>query len=63
MAGSGLDWASIHEVPSFRLGRIAETGVGSPNFRFWLQAEVRARLIDVRLCSDWTLLRRGPLSQ
>ncbi len=35
-----------------RFGRIAEIGVRSPRFRFWLQAEVRAPLIDVRSCSD-----------
>jgi hypothetical protein len=35
-----------------RSGRKAVMGVRSLNFRFWLQAEVRARLIDVRSRTD-----------
>ncbi len=40
------------EVPNFRLGRKADACDRTSNFRLWLQAEVRARLVNVRSSTD-----------
>ncbi len=52
MEAQSHERAYTTQAPSFRLGRIAEIGVRSPRFRFWLQAEVGARLVNVRSCTD-----------
>ena len=44
--------ANTSEISNFRYGRNSDVGLAGRRVRSWLQAEVRARLIDVRSCSD-----------
>ncbi len=52
MTELGQERADTAQAPNFRFGRFSNLGVTGPRVRSWLQAEVRARLIDVRSCTD-----------
>ena len=52
MAAPAHVWACTAEVPKVGFGRISDISLMGRRVRFWLQAEGRARLTDVRLCTD-----------
>ncbi len=48
----GHDRVFTPRVRFVRCGRFWDIGFTGPRVRSWLQAEVRARLVNVRSCTD-----------